>query len=85
MNKKFLIGIDEVGRGPLAGPVAVGVVMATTEAVNAFREIKESKQLSEKKREIWNETRGVSKKNKKTLSHLFVSLSPQQGSPTCPQ
>ncbi|MFW6210417.1 MAG: ribonuclease HII, partial [Patescibacteria group bacterium] len=23
---KYLVGIDEVGRGPLAGPVAVGVV-----------------------------------------------------------
>ena len=26
MSYKYLIGVDEVGRGPLAGPVAVGVV-----------------------------------------------------------
>lgn len=27
---KYIIGVDEVGRGPLAGPVAVGVVMLKT-------------------------------------------------------
>ena len=26
LNIKYIIGIDEVGRGPLAGPVTVGVV-----------------------------------------------------------
>lgn len=51
---KYYIGIDEVGRGPLAGPVAVGAVLATNEVLAQFSEIKESKQLSEKKREIWN-------------------------------
>ena len=50
---KFLIGVDEAGRGPLAGPVAVGVVIAP-----AFFDIKEnfpgvadSKTLSPDKRE----------------------------------
>ncbi len=28
MSKKIIVGIDEVGRGPLAGPVSVGVVAA---------------------------------------------------------
>ena len=27
INAKYLIGIDEVGRGPVAGPVAVGAVV----------------------------------------------------------
>ncbi|MCL9972210.1 MAG: ribonuclease HII [Candidatus Pacebacteria bacterium] len=28
MSQKFIVGIDEVGRGPVAGPVSVGVVVA---------------------------------------------------------
>lgn len=50
---RFIIGIDEVGRGPLAGPVAVGAVAATAAMLRKFRTIKESKQLSEGKREEW--------------------------------
>ncbi len=49
----LFIGIDEVGRGPLAGPVAVGVAMATPEVIRKFKQIKESKQLSAKQREEW--------------------------------
>ena len=52
--KKFLIGIDEVGRGPIAGPVAVGAfVFLNSEAKKIFRGVKESKQLTEVKREEW--------------------------------
>lgn len=54
MTAKYIIGIDEVGRGPLAGPVAIGAILATPQALLAFTLIKESKQLSEKKRELWN-------------------------------
>jgi ribonuclease HII len=50
---KFIIGIDEVGRGPLAGPVAVGAVVATPEILRRYRKIKESKQLSSLRREEW--------------------------------
>jgi ribonuclease HII len=51
---KYLIGIDEVGRGPIAGPVAVGAfVFLVTDAKKYFRGVKESKQLSEEKREEW--------------------------------
>lgn len=53
MAKRFLIGIDEVGRGPLAGPVAVGVAMATPATIKKFKAIKESKQLSRARREEW--------------------------------
>lgn len=52
--KKYIIGIDEVGRGPLSGPVAVGAVFATQEVLDSFSEIKESKQLSRKNRDIWS-------------------------------
>ena len=47
------MGIDEVGRGPLAGPVAVGVIVATRQVLRKFRLIKESKQLSSAQREEW--------------------------------
>jgi len=51
---KFIIGVDEVGRGPIAGPVAVGAfVFLEPTARRMFRGVKESKQLSENKREDW--------------------------------
>lgn len=51
---RILIGIDEVGRGPIAGPVAVGAfVFLKPGARKLFRGVKESKQLSEQKREEW--------------------------------
>ncbi|OGZ07924.1 MAG: hypothetical protein A3D65_06100 [Candidatus Lloydbacteria bacterium RIFCSPHIGHO2_02_FULL_50_13] len=50
---KFFVGIDEVGRGPLAGPVVVGALLATPKLLKHFRLIKESKQLSPQKREEW--------------------------------
>ena len=47
------MGIDEAGRGPLAGPVAVGLVMVRSgfNIRKAFPGVADSKQLSEKKRE----------------------------------
>ena len=50
---KYLIGIDEVGRGPLAGPVAVGAVLASSRMLKHFRDIKESKQLTPLARVEW--------------------------------
>jgi ribonuclease HII len=50
---RFTLGVDEAGRGPLAGPVAVGVV-AVPEGFNVTKEfpgVKDSKKISEKKRE----------------------------------
>jgi ribonuclease HII len=51
---KWTIGIDEAGRGPLAGPVAVGVfaVPATFDREHLVG-IRDSKTLSEKKRNEW--------------------------------
>ena len=46
---KYICGIDEAGRGPLAGPVVVGAVILPE---NSFIEgVNDSKKISEKKRE----------------------------------
>jgi ribonuclease HII len=52
---QWVIGIDEVGRGPLAGPVAVGAALLPVE-LNDWKHwegLKDSKKLTEKKREEW--------------------------------
>ena len=50
----YTIGIDEVGRGPIAGPVAVGsFVIFNKKALRLFSKVKESKQLKEQDREEW--------------------------------
>jgi len=60
---RYVVGIDEVGRGPIAGPVAVGVLCVDVERAKAtlsradlralFSGIKDSKKLSPNKREEW--------------------------------
>lgn len=45
----FICGIDEVGRGPLAGPVVAGAVILPRDCRILY--INDSKQLTEKKRE----------------------------------
>ena len=45
----FICGIDEVGRGPLAGPVVAGAVILPKDCDILY--LNDSKQLSEKKRE----------------------------------
>ena len=50
---RFTLGVDEAGRGPLAGPVSVGVA-AVPEGFDVAKEflgVADSKKLSEKKRE----------------------------------
>lgn len=46
---KLICGIDEVGRGPLLGPVVASAVILPVNYYN--KDIKDSKKLSEKKRE----------------------------------
>ncbi len=51
---KTVVGIDEAGRGPLAGPVAVGCVVIRSRAVRgAFPKTRDSKKLSPKQRDEW--------------------------------
>jgi len=48
-GKKFIVGLDEAGRGPMAGPLVVGAVIFDKDYYH--EDINDSKKLSEKKRE----------------------------------
>ena len=50
---KLVIGIDEVGRGPLAGPVSIGIVVMPErhDISRYFDGLRDSKQMTEKARE----------------------------------
>jgi ribonuclease HII len=49
-----IVGIDEAGRGPLAGPVSVGAVkIGKNFNQKFFKGIKDSKKLTEDERELW--------------------------------
>ncbi len=47
---KLIIGIDEAGRGPLAGPVAVGAVVMKPDSELEW--VNDSKKVTEKRRDI---------------------------------
>lgn len=49
----YILGVDEAGRGPLAGPVSVGIVKIKEgfDLLEVFPGLNDSKKLSEKKRE----------------------------------
>lgn len=75
-NKK-IIGVDEAGRGPLAGPV-VAVAVVINDYVEEFQEINDSKKLSEKKREklfdliLTNCSVGVGIANEKEIDEINI-------------
>ena len=76
--KKYIIGVDELGRGPVAGPVAVGVVAYEISEENFLREkmpeVKDSKKMTEKRREKVFEVLQKLKKEKKVFAKVaFVS------------
>lgn len=57
-KKKYIIGIDEVGRGALAGPVVVAAVCLPANMKISGKKLgalKDSKKLSPKSRELWAE------------------------------
>ncbi len=66
MKYKWLIGIDEAGRGPLAGPVSVGLVLVPVSFDwKLIPGVGDSKQLSEKKREdIFKHAQALQKEGK---------------------
>ena len=51
---RYIIGIDEVGRGPLAGPITLCACRVEKDFdFSHFKKIKDSKKLSAQKREEW--------------------------------
>lgn len=69
-NNKIIIGIDEAGRGPLFGPVAVGTVIVNATLFKQIRKkgslrgLTDSKKLSEKERErLYTELKALEKQN----------------------
>lgn len=57
MRTRFLIGIDEVGRGPLAGPLCVGACLvpfrSRARVLAAFKGVRDCKRLTPEAREEW--------------------------------
>ena len=72
---KFVVGIDEVGRGPLAGPVAVcAFIMPANFNVKEFGIIKDSKKLKPQKREeIFARLKELKKEGKLNYSVCYES------------
>jgi ribonuclease HII len=65
---KYVIGCDEVGRGALAGPVAVGLCVVA-ERIRTFpKGLRDSKMLSEKHREL------LAPQSRKWAAHSAVGL-----------
>jgi len=72
---RFIVGIDEVGRGPIAGPVTIGVCVVPNDFdFSSFKGIRDSKKLSEKKRNEWS-GKIHELKNAGLLSFAIASIS----------
>lgn len=79
-NIEYIVGIDEVGRGPVAGPVTLAGVMIKkdfyiNESNAFFDSIKDSKKLSEKKREEWVSL-AEEQKDLKNISYSLAAIGP---------
>lgn len=81
---KYIIGIDEAGRGPLAGPVAVGVCLVPVKMTRksllakvaqsgrvGLEKLNDSKKLSVKRREVWFAEMSEMKKIQNQISRVF--------------
>lgn len=74
---KYIVGIDEVGRGPLAGPVTVCAFLARNGEKFGNKKlvkINDSKKLSERQRQDWN----IHLRGKEDCAFAIVSFSAKQ-------
>lgn len=76
--RRYIIGIDEVGRGPLAGPVTLCACAVPHDFdFSLFDGIRDSKKLSEKKRVEWH-TKISDLKARKMLDFAHASVSAEE-------
>ena len=81
MKTTWHIGIDEVGRGPIAGPVTIGVFAVQKKALKekkvkeVLHHVKDSKQLTEKQREILFQDINSLTRKRKDIIYRTVSIS----------
>ena len=75
MSPQYTIGIDEAGRGPLAGPVSVGVVVVPQDFDwTQIENVRDSKKLSEKKREaVFAKVKELQREGKLQFAVAFSS------------
>lgn len=75
--KRYILGVDEAGRGPLAGPVAVGAVLMPRNFRPRSNKIKarlkDSKKLTPKTRSEWY----FYLKNHPKIHHTVVMINPK--------
>ncbi|MES2213461.1 MAG: ribonuclease HII [Patescibacteria group bacterium] len=86
---KYIVGIDEVGRGPLAGPVTVGVVVCRADIYIALKRDKrlpgsgkDSKKLSHADREKYSKMLKHLAKEKKisfVVTHISQTIIDSKG------
>jgi ribonuclease HII len=68
--EQFVIGVDEVGRGCFAGPICATAVRVNFNQMNEFNDVKDSKKLSENKRNyIFDQARNIN------IEYSFISSS----------
>ena len=70
---RYIAGVDEVGRGPLAGPVVCAAVIMPLDEASLVVGVDDSKKLSEKKREMLAE-----EIKKRALAYTIIEVSEEE-------
>ena len=70
---KYIAGVDEVGRGPLAGPVVCCAVIMPLDEEDIIDGVDDSKKVSEKKRKLLSE-----KIKEKAIAYKICQVEPKE-------